>query len=181
MSDVTAPRLSSHERVCKGRPAPNQDNSHLPSRGCGSKPMVPFWGRCTTHFCRDFSWDWDVHWGYVLDFDPSPCDSTALAVSTFPLESSLSPRVLPALSVGDHDHSEGGPCGHVAGLGNKIAGESRSWCIAFVSWLWLKNPVPKYGTLVSGNMNQHLRNPSCLILSHTQVTLWWLDCRAQSN
>ena len=27
--------------------------------GCGSKPMVPFW-------------DWDVRWGYDLDFDPSP-------------------------------------------------------------------------------------------------------------
>ena len=26
--------------------------------------MVPFWGRCTTHFSRDFSGDWDVRWGY---------------------------------------------------------------------------------------------------------------------
>ena len=26
------------------------------------------------------------------------------------------------------------------------------------------------GTLVSGNMDQHLRNPSCIILSHTHVT-----------
>ena len=34
--------------------------------GCGSKPMVPFWGRCTTHFSRDFSGDWDVHWGYGI-------------------------------------------------------------------------------------------------------------------
>ena len=25
------------------------------------------------------------------------------------------------------------------------------------------------GTLVSGNMDQHLRNPSCLILSHTPM------------
>ena len=24
--------------------------------------MVPFWGRCTTHFSRDFGGDWDVHW-----------------------------------------------------------------------------------------------------------------------
>ena len=30
--------------------------------GCGSKPTVPFWGRCTTHFVY-FSWDWDVCWG----------------------------------------------------------------------------------------------------------------------
>ena len=30
--------------------------------GCGSKPMVPFWGRCTTHFRSYFSGDWDVHW-----------------------------------------------------------------------------------------------------------------------
>ena len=27
-------------------------------------------GRCTTHFRTYFSWDWDVHWGYDLDFDP---------------------------------------------------------------------------------------------------------------
>ena len=24
---------------------------------------IPFWGRCTAHFGRDFSGDWDVHWG----------------------------------------------------------------------------------------------------------------------
>ena len=34
---------------------------------------IPFWGfRCTTHFRTDFSGDWDVHWGYDLDFDPWP-------------------------------------------------------------------------------------------------------------
>ena len=33
--------------------------------GCGSKPMVPFSGRCSTHFSL-FSGDWDVHWGYGL-------------------------------------------------------------------------------------------------------------------
>ena len=37
--------------------------ARVDQRGCGSKPMVPFWGRCTTHFSL-FSWDWDVHWGY---------------------------------------------------------------------------------------------------------------------
>ena len=31
--------------------------------GCGSKPVVPFWGRCTTHFRTYSSGDWDVHWG----------------------------------------------------------------------------------------------------------------------
>ena len=35
--------------------------------------MVPFWGRYTTHFRTYFSGDWDVHWGYDLDFDPWPC------------------------------------------------------------------------------------------------------------
>ena len=34
--------------------------------------MVAFWGRCTTHFGRDFSGDWDAPWGYDLDFDPWP-------------------------------------------------------------------------------------------------------------
>ena len=36
------------------------------SYGYGSKLMVPFWGRCTTHFKTYFSGDWDVHWGYGL-------------------------------------------------------------------------------------------------------------------
>ena len=39
--------------------------------GCGSKPMVPFWSRCTPIFVY-FSGDWDVHWGYDLDFDTQP-------------------------------------------------------------------------------------------------------------
>ena len=43
--------------------------------GCGSKPMVSFWGGCTTHFSTYFSGDWDVHWGYDLDFDPWPYTS----------------------------------------------------------------------------------------------------------
>ena len=38
-----------------------------------------------------------------------------------------------------------------------------------VKWPWLKKPEFQNGTLVSGNMDQNLRNPSCLILSHTQV------------
>ena len=40
--------------------------------GSGSKPMVPFWARCTTHVRTYFSGDWDVHCGYDLDFDPWP-------------------------------------------------------------------------------------------------------------
>ena len=39
----------------------------LSQYGCGSKPMVPFWGRCTTHQIWSISsGDWDVHWGYGL-------------------------------------------------------------------------------------------------------------------
>ena len=37
--------------------------------GCGSKPMVPFWGRCTAHFSL-------FQWGLcslVRAFDPWPC------------------------------------------------------------------------------------------------------------
>ena len=42
--------------------------------GCGTTPMVPLWGRCTTHFRTYFSgWiESDVHWGYDLAFDPWP-------------------------------------------------------------------------------------------------------------
>ena len=31
--------------------------------GCGLKPRVPFWGRCTSILVY-FSGDWDVYWGY---------------------------------------------------------------------------------------------------------------------
>ena len=34
--------------------------------------MVPFWGRRTTHFRTYFSGDWDVRWGYDVDFDSWP-------------------------------------------------------------------------------------------------------------
>ena len=38
---------------------------------------IPFWGSCTTRFSRDFSGNWDVHWGYDLDFDPWPAEPRA--------------------------------------------------------------------------------------------------------
>ena len=42
-----------------------------------SKPIVPFWGGCTTHF-RTYSGDWDVHRRYNLGFDPfQPIRSTS--------------------------------------------------------------------------------------------------------
>ena len=37
-------------------------------------------------------------------------------------------------------------------------------------WVWLKKPVPKWN-LVSGNMDQNLRNPSSLILSHCHMSM----------
>ena len=36
----------------------------------------PLWGGCTSHFRTNFSGDWDVHWGYDLDFAPWPVMST---------------------------------------------------------------------------------------------------------
>ena len=42
--------------------------------GCGSKPMVPFWGRCTTHF-RTYLSGWIgmfTRFGYYLALDPQP-------------------------------------------------------------------------------------------------------------
>ena len=48
---------------------------------------IPFWGRCTTHFSTYFSGDWDVPWGYDLDFDPWPLyiSSCGLVVEIQPL------------------------------------------------------------------------------------------------
>ena len=45
----------------------------LESFGCGCQNRfgIPFWGRCT-HFRTYVSGDWDVRWGYDLDFDPWP-------------------------------------------------------------------------------------------------------------
>ena len=37
-----------------------------------------------------------------------------------------------------------------------------------------QKPVPK-STLVSGNMDQNLRNPSCLILTHTHILKQMVD------
>ena len=33
---------------------------------------IPFRGRCTPQFSIYFSGDWDLQWGYDLDFDPWP-------------------------------------------------------------------------------------------------------------
>ena len=41
-------------------------------------------------------------------------------------------------------------------------------------WLWLKNRCQN-GTLVSGNVDQNLRNPSCLILSHSHLNICLLE------
>ena len=42
--------------------------------GCQDRFGIPFWlvGAFTTHFRTHFSGDWDVHWGYDLDFEPWP-------------------------------------------------------------------------------------------------------------
>ena len=45
--------------------------------GCGSKPIVPFWGRCTTHFSL-FRWGLGCSLG-VRCFDPQPCLSSFCA------------------------------------------------------------------------------------------------------
>ena len=60
-----------------------------PWKGCGSKPMVPFWGRCTTHFRTYFNVDWDVHWGCGLvthgQMGPFPEKKTPRLTSLTPL------------------------------------------------------------------------------------------------
>ena len=49
--------------------------------GCGGQNPYHFGiGEFTTHFRTYFSGDWDVYWGYDLDFDPWPhvCNQTNL-------------------------------------------------------------------------------------------------------
>ena len=62
---------------------------------CGSKPMVPFWGS-TTHFRTHFSGDWDVHWGYDLDFHPWPYEKN--------LEKVVLKRLIGCSAVGRWQH-----------------------------------------------------------------------------
>ena len=57
--------------VRKGSEAQKQATSV----GCGGQNRfgILCWGgfgEFTTHFRTDFCGDWDVHWGYDLDFDP---------------------------------------------------------------------------------------------------------------
>ena len=52
-----------------GESTKSHHREHFLKHGCGSKPTVPFWGRCTTSLVY-LSGEWDVHWGYDLDFDP---------------------------------------------------------------------------------------------------------------
>ena len=59
--------------VCVTRDAPKKMTFHTTTHsfGRGSKPSVPFWGRCTPILVY-FGGDWDVHWGHDLDFDSWP-------------------------------------------------------------------------------------------------------------
>ena len=43
-------------------------------RGCQNRFGIPFWrfGEFTSHVRTYFSADWDVRWGFDLDFDPWP-------------------------------------------------------------------------------------------------------------
>ena len=70
-----------------------------------------------------------------------------------------------------------GACGQVLFAGHRVC--QCSWEVVDTLqgllhadiWLWLKNPVPKWVALVSGNMDQNLRNPFWLILSHTHIAI----------
>ena len=60
--------------VCDSEGAEKNQGPHQTadtSFGCGSNPMVPFWIGARPILVY-FSGDWDVHWGYDLDFDPWP-------------------------------------------------------------------------------------------------------------
>ena len=63
---------------------------------------------------------------------------------------------------------------HSKGIGvNASPGRSNLEVLALGSrnkWQWLKNRYQN-GSLISGNMDQNLRKPSCSILSHTQMGL----------
>ena len=77
-------------------------------------------GEFTTHFGGDwvhhpfwslFLWfDWDVHWGYELDFDPWPAVQSAERILSMTLYSlSLLPRKLFAITL-DQWHLLTAPC-----------------------------------------------------------------------
>ena len=54
---------ASHVSIHTAWPCWNTSCANCLQFGCGSKPMVPFWGRPA--IVVYFSGDWDVHWGYT--------------------------------------------------------------------------------------------------------------------
>ena len=72
-----------------------------------------FTGRCTNHF----SGDWDVHWGYDLDFDPWPC---------------VLPMSLPLMEVTPSSHSLSKSSGRTTVKG-KQSGYVLSWVLTLKS------------------------------------------------
>ena len=90
--------------------------------------MVPFWGRCTTHFSRDFSGDWDVYWGVTgisthghmilapMDF---VYDSSAVVIPVAPLGIHVPWAGFPVHLNQQHGRAVLGPSGPTLGdLGN---------------------------------------------------------------
>ena len=73
-------------RAAEAPPCPRKGNHFLrdswavlaanKQSGCGSKPMVSFWGRCTTHFSL-FQWGLGCSLG-VRAFDPWPSETSGL-------------------------------------------------------------------------------------------------------
>ena len=55
------PQLAEATRVNEGIGSSSGQWDFMLPFGCVSKPMVPFWGRCTTHFRTYSSGDWDLH------------------------------------------------------------------------------------------------------------------------
>ena len=68
--------LAHPEPRASHRPLAQNDLGFLAewARGCASKPFWdPIWvGEFTTQFRTYLGGDWDLHWGYDLDFDPWP-------------------------------------------------------------------------------------------------------------
>ena len=83
--------------------------------GCGSKPMVPFWGRCTTHFRTNCSRDWDVHWGYGIWTHPPSVPRKALCDHRRACRRRRAPRPLAAVAAAGAGRREAPEVGGGAG------------------------------------------------------------------
>ena len=111
---------------------------------CGSKPMVPVWGRCTTHF-RPFSWG--------LGCSPKARDFDHGHIKPIPHSFSVS-----SFGVGFSEDSGGGAPG-----GRELPSSLQGRAGGELSGMWLSFLLPQHGPSQHPNPSREVAQ-GCLVL-----------------